>query len=70
MSENIKQDLLRAAKAAYFRLLVLDSKTRHTSAEQTELCILRDSIADATGRTSEEVQNEFEERAVKERYGL
>lgn len=31
---------------------------------QHEYCALRDFIAKATGRTAEEVQNEFEERAA------
>lgn len=57
--------LLRAAKASYFRLLSLGLYAgRETAAGQAELALLRDVIAAATDRTDEDVQNDFESRVA------
>ena len=63
-------DGLRAASMAYLMLLKLDlgSAIRHCG--QTTLCELRDFIASATGRDSEDVQLEFEDRASRMYFDL
>lgn len=57
--------LLQAAQDAYLQMLrVSDQRTRVTLSYQGALCQLRDSIAAATGRDSQAVQEEYEARAT------
>lgn len=57
--------LLQAAQDAYLQMLsVNDQWTRVTLSYQGALCQLRDSIAAATGRDPESVQDEYEARAT------
>lgn len=58
-------ELLKAASDAYSRLLSLGQyEGRCTIKGQAELASLVDAIATATGRTPQDVQDEFEAREV------
>lgn len=58
---NSLEDLVKAASLAYGRLLSLgDYEGRHTMQGQLELCMLRDALAAATGKSAQEVQEQHE----------
>jgi hypothetical protein len=52
---------------AYTALLQMDKDFKLRISKQCLLCDLRDCIANITGKSSEEVQNTFEELALKEK---
>jgi hypothetical protein len=54
---------LAAAECAYLAFLEPPYDARRAR-NQRALCLLRDFIAKATGRSSEDVQNDFESRAL------
>lgn len=56
-------------KRAYLLLLQLDGVPRMELAGQSVLCDLRDRIAEATGKTGQEVQEAYEEDALLRRLG-
>jgi hypothetical protein len=63
--------LLEALYAAYDALLAMPPGIDRLKS-QSALCTVRDAIAEATGRSAEDVQNEFEARhaeAITETYG-
>lgn len=58
-------DGLHAAELAYLHLLKIPHDRLRLKGQVT-LCALRDFIAKATGREEEDVQNEYESRALEE----
>lgn len=61
-------DLLNAAQKAYDVLLSLDAVHSVRLSNQGTLCALRDSIAEATGQTSQFVQESAEQKAIVAKY--
>ena len=60
---NSHDELVAALESAYLILLSHRQDSWRIS-NQHVYCLLRDSIAKATGREAEDVQNSFEERAA------
>lgn len=58
------------AEATYLALLQMPATSRWRIQNQAVLARLRDYIAEATGRGPEEVQDEYEERALLARQGV
>lgn len=56
---------LAVAESTYLALLKMSHDSLWRTFNQKVYCDLRDFIADATGRDGEEVQNEFEQRAME-----
>jgi hypothetical protein len=67
--KNGLNDLLVACEMAYRLLADVEHKwpLRHTVQGQKTLCALRDVIAAATGRTAEQVQDDYADAMLKER---
>jgi bisphosphoglycerate-independent phosphoglycerate mutase (AlkP superfamily) len=58
---DLEKLLTDACVTAYIRLLTIgEYPGRNTEAGQSELATLRDVIAEAQGRSGEEVQNQYE----------
>ncbi|MDP3859881.1 MAG: hypothetical protein Q8Q73_19140 [Stagnimonas sp.] len=63
-----RDELLAALQAAYLLALSMPDCMARVRGQPT-YCLMRDTIAKLTGRESEKVQNEYEERAVFAKHG-
>lgn len=65
----LEAQMLAAIEAAYLHLLQTPHDTLRIQNQWT-FCLLRDAICAATGREPQDVQDDFEERALKIRFNL